>query len=254
MEPVSARPVVVFRYFGRFGHFLRAEASASALSYPVPPRTVLLGLVGAVLGLEKDAPQEVLKDALFAVSGAQPPTHWHRAKFRKDPPASLPMRVKAGAKGSDAPEKATLIKQEWLLNPDYRITANLPEPYHAQLVRRLEERHWHYSPCLGLSEMSAELEFVANGTAAAVADEQPLACRSLVRQDSVTVDRQQFLAAGLEIQVLRMPRAVTADRVFSHANYLVERRGRPIPVRTADAWRISLPAEDGAGDHHVMFL
>ena len=39
--------VVRFRYQGRVGHFLRAEMNASALSYPVPPRTALLGLWSA---------------------------------------------------------------------------------------------------------------------------------------------------------------------------------------------------------------
>ena len=86
----GAKPAVVFEYAGRFGHFLRAEASVSALSYPVPPRTALLGMIGAVLGLEKDTPQVELKDALIAVSGPVPATHWHRVKFRKDPPAALP--------------------------------------------------------------------------------------------------------------------------------------------------------------------
>jgi len=250
MEPASAKPVVVFRYFGRFGHFLRAEASASALSYPIPPRTVLLGLIGAVLGLEKDTPQALLKDALIAVSGAQPSTHWHRAKLRKDPPAPLPLRVKAGAKGSDAPEKATLIKQEWLLNPNYQVTAQLPTLHHDALVRRLREGAWHYSPCLGLSEMNAELEFIATGTATPLTGDQQVNCHSLVRQDLVTVEGQRFLEDGLELQVLRMPRDVTPDRVFSHANYLVERQGRPIPVRTAHAWLVSLPGRDS----HVMFL
>ena len=46
--------LINFRLSGRFAHFLRAEASASALSYPVPPRTVILGILGAVLGLSKD--------------------------------------------------------------------------------------------------------------------------------------------------------------------------------------------------------
>jgi CRISPR-associated protein Cas5h len=32
---------------------LKAEASVSALSYPIPPRTALLGMIGAVLGLER---------------------------------------------------------------------------------------------------------------------------------------------------------------------------------------------------------
>ena len=33
-----------------------------------------------------------------------------------------------------------------------------------------------------------------------------------------------------------MPREVTTDRVFDHANYYLEMLGRPIPVRTRNAW------------------
>src|SRR5215218_7998053 len=109
---VDARPAVVFEYAGRFGHFLRAEASVSALSYPVPPRTALLGMIGAVLGLEKDAPQVELADAMIAVSGPIPRTHWHKVKLRKKLPEPLPLRVKKGDKGRSAAEKATLIRQE----------------------------------------------------------------------------------------------------------------------------------------------
>ena len=35
--------VVCFRCFGKYGHFLRAEANANGITYPFPPRTVLLG-------------------------------------------------------------------------------------------------------------------------------------------------------------------------------------------------------------------
>lgn len=250
MDQAETKPVVAFTYQGRFGHFLRAEASASALSYPVPPRTVLLGVIGAVLGFEKDTPQVLLKDALVAVSGEHPRTHWHRAKFRKEPPTALPMRVKVGATGSDKPEKATLIKQEWLIRPSYRVTTSLPEPYHVELVERLKTRAWHFCPSLGLSEMIADLEFVAEGSAQPLA-EQTLGCQSVVTQDKATIDGQQLLGNRLEIQVVRMPREVTPERVFSHANYLVERRGRPIPVTTSEAWHL----EGGRLDNtHVMFL
>ncbi len=250
MDQVETKPVVAFTYRGRFGHFLRAEASASALSYPVPPRTVLLGVVGAVLGFEKDTPQALLKDALIAVSGEYPRTHWHRAKFRKEPPTALPMRVKVGTTGSDKPEKATLIKQEWLINPSYRITVNLPEPYHTQFLERLKTRAWHFCPSLGLSEMLADLEFIGEGSAHPLA-EQTLGCQSIVAQDKAMVDGQQLIGNRLEMQIVRMPREVTPERVFAHANYLVERRGRPVPVTTSEAWRLEGERLDNT---NVMFL
>lgn len=252
MEYTEAKPAVIFRYSGRFGHFLRAEASASALSYPLPPRTVLLGVLGAVLGLEKDTPQVVLKDALIAVAGQQPSTHWHYTKFRQTLPDALPMIVKAGAKDKDKiTELPKRVWQEWLIKPNYQVTASLPQPHHDELVQRLKNRAWHYSPSLGLSEMMAELEFITEATAIPMRSEQVLHIYSVVPQDAVSVDGQAVLEHHLALQVIRMPREVTSDRVFSHANYLVERQGNPISVKTSQAWQLS---GEGVDAQHVMFL
>jgi CRISPR-associated protein Cas5h len=249
MEPV-AKPIVIFRYFGRFAHFLRAEASASALSYPLPSRTVLLGVIGAVLGIAKDAPQLDLKEALIAVNGELPSTHWHYATFRQTLSPTLPTIIQTGAKGNstdnDMPKR---IRQEWLLQPSYQVIASLPEPYHSQFVERLKNKAWHYQPCMGLAEMRADLELTGLGEAKPLEGEQTIPCQSVVPQTAATVDGSQMLEEKLEIQVIRMPRAVTSDRVFSHANYLVERQGKAIPVRTSQAWEIQ-------GDQvmQVMFL
>jgi CRISPR-associated protein Cas5h len=252
---VNAKRAVVFEYTGRFGHFLRAEASVSALSYPVPPRTALLGMIGAVLGLEKDTPQVELKDARIAVSGRIPATHWHRVKLRKDPPAALPRKVKAGAKGSSTDERATLNKQEWLFDPSYTVTACLPDGYHDELVSRLRERRWYYSPCMGLSEMAARLEFVSEGTASALPAGSDVSCSSVARGEGSTLDGRRTLEASGSVEVLailplRMPREVTRDRIFVHADYMVERSGLPIPLRTDEGYRI----ETGSGARTVIFL
>lgn len=249
------KKAVIFRYGGRFGHFLKAEASVSALSYPVPPRTALLGMIGAVLGLEKDTPQVELSDALISVSGPLPQTHWHRVKLRKDPPSPLPRSVKKGAKGTSAPERATLIRQEWLFNPSYTVTACLPAEYHDDLVSRLKKQHWHYSPCLGLSEMPAHLEFVEEGTAFALPPGSEILCSSVVRRDEATLDGRGTLAASangepLALLPLRMPREVTVDRVFTHADYMVERSSLPIPLSADTAYEIS----SATGTRAVTFL
>lgn len=228
--------ITVFEYRAKFGHFLRAEANASAPSYPIPPRTALLGLAGAILGLEKDAAQVVLAEAQFALAGKIPATHWHKAKLRKDPPAALPWTVKAGQKGSDAPEKATLIRQEWLFQPRFTVYATMPESFTNEFDERLRFRRWHFSPCMGLSEMLADLNWLGMFTARALPEGAhrintivPVAASQL---DSVAVFQER-----IAVRQMHLPREVTPERVFRHAAYFVEREGNPIPVHTAAAWQ-----------------
>ena len=122
--------VVTFRFGGRFAHFLRAEATANALTYPFPPRTVLLGVIGAITGMPKDTAQVKLADAKFAVGGRLPDRFWHKANMRKNLPAPLNLQVKKSEKGSSKAEKNTRIPQEWLWNPSFKVWAAFPEQVH----------------------------------------------------------------------------------------------------------------------------
>jgi CRISPR-associated protein Cas5h len=244
-------PVVVFRFRARFGHFLRAEASVSALTYPVPPRTALMGMIGAVLGLPKDTPQVELAESRIAVCGAVPQTHWHRVKLRKDPPSALAMTVKRGAQGqkNPAPEMATLNKQEWLFKPEYEV----PDARHEEFSERVRDRRWRYQPCMGLSEMLAELEFVSDGEATLFAPDSDVLCESVARRgEGTSVDGRRTVEDGTPLAMLplRMPREVTPERVFSHADYLIERSGKPIPLTTDAAWKITSPERE----RMVIFL
>ena len=67
--------VIKFDISGRFGHFQRAETGGtSAPSYPVPPRTAILGVIGAIIGLQKDSPQKQLEPAYIELKGKIPAT------------------------------------------------------------------------------------------------------------------------------------------------------------------------------------
>jgi CRISPR-associated protein Cas5h len=228
--------VVAFTYSAKFGHFLRAEANANGVTYPVPPRTALLGLVGAVLGLEKDTPQHLLAEARLAVGGALPRRFWHKTNVRKDPPAPLPFTVKARDKGSSSEQRNFRFPQEWLWKPRYRVWAALPEAYHGEFAHRLRERRWHFGPCMGLSEMLAELTDVVEGSA----KQLPAGMhriQTVAGQEAVEVDPATACSEQLTLQALRMPASATIDRVFGHRGYWVEIYGKPFPARTADAWQ-----------------
>ncbi len=230
--------VICFEYTGRFGHFLKAEANASAPSYPIPPRTVLLGLLGAVLGLAKDTPQIVLKNAHLALGGKIPGTHWHSANLRKDPPAPLSYTIRRSAKGSSSRQRNTIISQEWLVKPCYRVWANIPEPFHTDLAQRLQDRRWHFSPCLGLSEMSAELNFIGEYSSEVLPNGKHW-INTALRRDAGNLDMDLACEQELAIHMLRMPRDVSPDRQFQHEAYYVEREGRSIPVITDQAWQVA---------------
>lgn len=233
-----------FRWRGRFGHFLRAEANVNALTYPVPPRTAVLGLLAALLGLEKDALASELADLRVAIGGPVPARFWHRVKLRKDPPVALPRRVGDRQGRSDtAPEKAALIRQEWLLAPDFLVTCSLPEQPErfAELCARVRERRWYFSPCLGLSELLAEVDFAGLESA------RPLPEGDYWIDSLAPAERVRLLPGdGIGVQLLRMPHGVDAQRVFSHRALYLEHRGRPFPVRTDAAWRV--------GDRVLCFL
>jgi CRISPR-associated protein Cas5h len=236
--------VVRFRYRGRVGHFLRAEMNASALSYPVPPRTALLGLLGNVLGLAKDSAPDVLREAAVAVGGKIPRKHYHRANVRKAFPPALSLWIKPAKTGQALPDDpgsgfASQVVQEWLVDPDFAVYVGaLGEPaWMTDLEARLAANRTHYSPCLGPAWMLARLELEASGEGRPLPEgihDVATVCR---RSDnnSLALDRLKD-RKGHAVQEVRMPREVTADRVFSHANYYLEMNGRPMPIRTATAW------------------
>ncbi|MCA9199790.1 MAG: type I-B CRISPR-associated protein Cas5 [Planctomycetales bacterium] len=237
--------VVVFRYHGRFAHFLRAETTVNAMTYPVPPRTVIFGLIGAVLGLPKDCAQEELTSARIAVAGKIPSTFWHKTNMRKNLPAPLAFQVKKNEKGTSKDEKNTRIPQEFLWKPSFRVFVSLPDRFHHEFANRVEERRWHFSPCMGLSELLANLEWEQNLTATQLGSEVQYV-NSVVPLDRCKLDSQTAYSSSLALHKVRMPRDVTRDRVFTHANYVLERDGQPIPVESDQAWQV--------GDEKVIFL
>ncbi|MBB1126685.1 CRISPR-associated protein Cas5 [Thiospirillum jenense] len=228
--------ILSVNWSAKYGHFLRAEANVNALTYPVPPRTVVLGLVAAILGLEKDALATELAELKVAVSGALPERFWHRVKLRKDPPTALPLEIKRNQRGSEspAPEKAALHRQEWLLKPQYQLQLAWPtQPARFnELVERIKQRRWHFNPCMGLSELLSDVEFIACESAISL----PFGRYQV--QGVCSAEQVQLISNDkLGVHLLRLPRQVSANRVFSHAPYFLEHRGQPFTVETAVAWQ-----------------
>lgn len=228
--------VVSFIWEAKFGHFLKAGANRNALTYPIPPKTAIIGLLGAILGLEKTQVQQELHP-LVSISGVPPQKFWHKTVLRKDPPAPLPYTVTATMAGmkNPRPEKGTLINQEWLWKPSFLISVALPDQKEIfqDLENRLKNQQWYFCPVMGLSEMIAHLYYQDSYQASALAE----------GEYEVHCFFPQYLATlspnnDSVIQLLRMPVSLDSERIFQHENIYLERTGKPISVKTNNAWKV----------------
>lgn len=247
-----------FDWSGRFGHFRRAEANRSAMTYPVPPRTAVLGLLACLLGHEKDRAPVTLAHLRIAWGGPIPHRFWHQVKFRKDPPSPLPWSVSRDhkAKQKTGPEAPTLQPMELMLNPRFWIVvaSDGPQEVLAELEQRLRERKWHFTPCVGLSEYLADLTLLDAGVAHPVMPGMhtvqgccPADLVKLMAPSSAAAPEEapnSPLARPLHVTLLRMPSQVDSERNFIHRGYYLEADGRGLPVETASAW--------SAGDRIVV--
>jgi len=237
-RPRSLRGVRL-RWRGRFGFFLRAEAPVVGLGYPLPPRTAVLGLVANVLGLEKDALATELADAHVAVSGRLPRTHWHACNLRKVKSARLLPASFSAAKPVElmaSEESNTQSRQEWLVDPCFEVVASLPERWHDDFAARVREGRTHFTPCLGLSEMLATVEWIADEELTALPAGEHRVVTVARDHEATRLDAGAVLREATRVLSIALPRSVTAERRFSHAVYYAAPEGDGLPVRSAEAW------------------
>lgn len=52
--------IIIFELWGKFAHFRKFYTNSSSLSYSVPPRTTVEGIIAAILGYERDSYYEIL--------------------------------------------------------------------------------------------------------------------------------------------------------------------------------------------------
>jgi CRISPR-associated protein Cas5h len=72
MKPLDK--ILCFKISGRFAHFRKFYTNASSLSYLIPPRTVMIGMLGSILKLPRDSYYDLFNEDDCKISAAISPT------------------------------------------------------------------------------------------------------------------------------------------------------------------------------------
>ncbi len=229
------REFTIFDVASDIPHFRRQYAITTALTYPIPPRTALCGLVGAVLGLPKNESLARFRDeeAVFGLRVLTPLRSAHLSINLLDTKGSAAFRPKAV-------NPHTTMRYEIVRQPRYRIMFSHAE-LGPKLANALNKGESSYTPCLGLAWMIAWFESGARIAEAEIlsGDTAVLSFVSPVRSDDIEGEIRWDTESGV-YQRVRMPAEMQPDRqVTRYESYVIETTGRPIQASVKTYWKLS---------------
>lgn len=244
-------PIIIFRYSGKYAHFRRPYTNVSSLSYPFPPRPTLAGLLGAILGVRKDKVAEVFDNEKLKIAISmeqQIKTITHVTNFRQDGVGSIEYSIKKPKKDWKPKElkrvppynEATQIPMELLRFPSFLVYVYLAEKNRfEELLSRLTIERYVYTPCLGLSEFLANIEYVDKIEAIRLKPGE-YGVRSVLAKDDCSLVKEKLEGGRHQIQELKAPYLGTAKREFTYRRYIVNMIPEPLPVRTqVDTYKVN---------------
>jgi len=244
------KKVLVFDVWSDHAHFRRSYTTTSPLTFSVPPRTALCGLIGAILGLEKEN-NEYLKH--FKLENAKIGLRLLSPVKKVRIAENLIDTKTAKGVGMNLIKNRTQISFEFLKDPKYRIYFwHSDSDLYNQLKENLSKHKTAYTPCLGLSENIANFEFVGE---LSVVLKQP--CEELIRVDCV-IPTEKLLKNGInfdnkgEYFSLMLPFELNQERIVTrYGDVLFERNGKSIESKMVKPyWEITY--NDGAKENIVF--
>jgi CRISPR-associated protein Cas5h len=231
--------VLVFDVWGEFGHFRKHYTTTSPLTYSIPTRTAIAGMIGAIEGLGKDEYLNYFskKDANIAVKIGSPIKKTRIAENLIDTKNALMMsRIK----------NRTQIRFEVLKDVKYRIYfSHSSEEVYNKLYSMLKEHKSVYTLCLGLSEHIANYEFIGEMEAVSELSDSLKEIHSTIPEKELIKinfeEGKEYFSETIPIEML------SNREVTEYGKVLFEKNAKCIVANVNNLWRL----ENGEG---IVFM
>ena len=217
--------VVGFEVWADFGHFSHPATVYSSLTYPVPPKTTVMGMLGAIAGLDEYLGLNAMRYSVvverlegkrqFCFNGIKD------ALKELDP-----------KKGGGFRKGRKQFYRELLIDPHYRIYCDLGDvegELRSTVVAALQREVACYPLYMGINFCLANYRFLGEFSPKPQQKEE-------VWIDSIVPLTYDFvIEPGKQYTDVRMARSVSEGRLFGDfTDYLVETTGQPILCKNAE--------------------
>lgn len=235
---MQSEQVIVFDIEGEYGHFRKFNTTTSPLTYAVPPRTALVGMIGAILGIEREQGVGLYAEGQIPLADWLAPDKAQIAVQVLNPIQKVQMAFNLiNTKSSFFNiENRTQIEFELLKRPKYRVFLRWNDEKMIQdLTERICTRTNHFTVCLGLSQFIAQANWVGAYSYESVNSNEFQPVISAVKMSLLDTNEPVKLQNNPQFRYTSdtHPIYMMADRlVKEYAEVLIETNGQPIWVKS----------------------
>ena len=233
--------ILIFDIKSEYGHFRKFNTTTSPLTYSIPTRPALVGLLGAILGIEREFSGSKFREGnipvaeLFSKENAGIAVQIVNPVKKVNIAFNLLDTEKTAASFFNIKQR-TQIEFELLKVPHFRIFAGIKEQkLFIDLNKRIEENRMHFTPYLGLSQFTATIEY--KGIVKAVRNDSSefVEVITAVNLNNTLPDNPVEFNYAKEFKYTSdtMPVVMQKDRrVTEYAEVIMETNGNPISIRS----------------------
>jgi len=244
------KQVLIFDVWGYYAHFRRFYTTTSPLTFSIPPRTALCGLIAAIIGKEKED-NEYLK--YFTLNKASIGLRLLNPVKKVMIAENLINTKNAGGAGMNLIKERTQINFEFLKDQKYRIYFyHTDGDIYQQLKNSLINHKSIYTPCLGLSENIANFEFVGEFEVRSENTNEYVQINSVLPTQKIKeIHGINFNFDG-EYFSIKIPIELNGNRVVTkYRDIFFERNGKPVNVKLKSPyWGINY--KEGTNENFVF--
>lgn len=248
--------VLIFDIESEYGHFRKFNTTTSPLTYSFPTRPALVGLLGAILGIEREVSAGVFSKGtvplseLFAKKSAGIAVQILRPVSKVNIAFNLLDTEKRASSFFNVKQR-TQVEFELLKNPMFRIFVSMADDtLFKSLCEKVRNNASHFTPYLGLSQFTATMCYrdVANITGVATDLSTEVVSAVNISELDQNDPIQFNYSSDFKYTADTMPVAMKSDRqVVEYAEVVIETNGRSIYVKSDNIKKV-----EGYGN--IIFL
>ncbi len=230
--------VLVFDIWGDYGHFRKFYTTSSPLTFSIPPRTSICGLLGAIVGLGKDEYLNYFskKDAYI---GLRLLSHINKTRLGINLINTKGNHWTLVRKSGHEPR--TQIRTEFIKDAKFRIYIfHTEQKIYKTLKENLSQHKSFYTPSLGLSELLCNFSYVGEFRIQEKRGETETEINSVIplsglieRRDSIEFEnKKKYFKEKLSIEM-------TPERIVTeYGEVIYEAEGKTIKVIPKKFWEL----------------